>query len=191
MSGVPGGRVVLADDTLDHEEFQQQARFFVDPKADPRFRFRLHLHQPGVFDAYDVVIFDSPPRVTTSVVNALACCDYVLIPTKLDDGSIAAVPRALAWMRSLGAACPAEVLGVVASHARVLAGALVKDDNESYEYLRRVVESECGDGKRLLKAVVPHSMKAVGSDGEIGSLTKDGQKVYAAVVKEIRGRMGV
>lgn len=191
MSGVSGGRVILADENLDHEEFQLQARFFVDPKADPRFRFRLHLHQPGVFHSYDVVLFDSPPRVTTSVVNALACSDYVLVPTKLDDGSIGAVPRALAWMKSLGSVCPAELLGVIASHARVLSGALVKGDNDSYEYLRRVVESNCGDAKKVLKAVVPHSMKAVGSDGEIGSLTADGQKVFAAVVKEVRGRMGV
>ncbi len=191
MSGVSGGRVILADENLDHEEFQLQARFFVDPKADPRFRFRLHLHQPGVFHSYDVVLFDSPPRVTTSVVNALACSDYVLVPTKLDDGSIGAVPRALAWMKSLGSVCPAELLGVIASHARVLSGALVKGDNDSYEYLRRVVESNCGDAKKVLKAVVPHSMKAVGSDGEIGSLTADGQKVFAAVIKEVRGRMGL
>ena len=151
MSGVSGGRVILADENLDHEEFQLQARFFVDPKADPRFRFRLHLHQPGVFHSYDVVLFDSPPRVTTSVVNALACSDYVLVPTKLDDGSIGAVPRALAWMKSLGSVCPAELLGVIASHARVLSGALVKGDNDSYEYLRRVVESNCGDAKKVLK----------------------------------------
>lgn len=191
MSGVPCGRVVLADENLDAEEFQLQARFFVEPKADPRFRFRLHLHQSAVFDNYDVVLFDSPPRVTTSVVNALACSDYVLIPTKLDHGSINAVPRTLTWMKNLGAACPAEVLGVVASHANVRAGGLVKADNLSYEDLRDVVESWCGDGKKLCKAVVPHSPKAVGTDGEIGSRTDEGQKVFAAIVKEVRGRMGL
>ena len=191
MSGVTNARVVLADEDLDHEEFQLQARFFVEPATDPRFRFRTHLHRQAVFDAYDVVVFDSPPRVTTSVVNALACSDYVLIPTKLGRGDVDAVPRTVAWMRSLGAVCPADVLGVVASHARVISGALVKDDKLSYEYLSEVVKSECGDAKKLLKTVVPHSMKAVGSNGEIAALTADGQRVFAAVVKDVRGRMGL
>lgn len=191
MSGFANSRVILAEESLDVEDFQLQARFFVEPTCDPRFRFRLHLHQPTVFDKFDVVIFDSPPRVTTSVANALACSDYVLIPTKLDRGSIDAVPRTLGWMKSLGGNCPAEVLGVVASHVAIRVGKLVSADNESYEYLQRVVESNCGDAKKLLKQVVAQSTKAVGGDGEIGSLTTDGQKVFAAVVKEVRERMGL
>jgi cellulose biosynthesis protein BcsQ len=191
MKGVPGVRVIVSDGNLDAEEFQVQARFFVKPATDPRFRFRLHFHQPAAFAAFDIVIFDSPPRVTASVVNALACSDSVLIPTKLDRGSIDAVPRTLAWMRSLGASCPAELLGVVASHVTLRAGKPVSADNESYEYLRGVVKSEYGDAGKLFKAVVPQSAKAVGADREIGSLTTDGQKVFASVVREVRGRMGL
>lgn len=191
MNGFATGRVILADESLDAEEFQLQARFFVDSTLDPRFRFRLHLHQPFVFDNYDVVLFDSPPRVTTSVVNALACSDHVLIPTKLDNGSIDAVPRTLKWMKSLGAICPADVLGVVASHAALRAGVLVKADNENYEYLRAVIESECGDRKKLCTAVVQGTPKAVGTDGKISGRTDEGQQVFAAVIKEVRKRMGL
>lgn len=191
MNGVAGAEVILTDEDLDAEEFQLQARFFVEPASDPRFRFRLHLHQPAVLDAFDLVIFDCPPRVTTSVVNAVASSDYVLIPTTLDAGDIDAIPRTMAWMKSLGGNCSAEVLGVVASHATVRTGKLVKADQGSFVYLRGVVTSECGDEKKLLDAVVPSSNKAVGSDGQIGSLTADGRKVFAGVVKELQGRMGL
>ena len=148
MNGVKDARVILTDEDLDTTEFQVQARFFVDGSTDPRFQFRLHLHQPDVFDSFDVVLFDCPPRVTASVVNAVACSDYVLIPTKLDTGSIDAIPRTLAWMKGLGAICQAELLGVLASHVTLRGGKPIHADNASYEYLRGVIQSECGTGNR-------------------------------------------
>jgi cellulose biosynthesis protein BcsQ len=191
MCGVALAQVVQSDENLDTVEFQLQARFYVDPTNDPRFRFVTQLHQPAVFEEFDVVIFDSPPRVTASVVNALACSDFVLIPTKLDHGSMNAIPRTVSWMKSLGDVCRAEVLGVVASHVGIRAGKLVRADNDSYAQLRQLVESECGDARKLLKSAVQFSAKAVGTDAEIGSLTADGEKVFAAVVRELRTRMGL
>lgn len=193
MGGVRANRVILAADTLDGDEFQLQAQFFVDPTAEPRFRFRmhLHLHRPAVFDLFDLVIFDCPPRVTTSVVNAVACSDYVLIPTKLDTGSINAVPRTMDWMRSLGATCPAEVIGVVASHVALRLEKPTKPDQESYENLRGRVQSTCG-GDLLFKAVVQSTRLAIGLErGQVAGTNEEGREVFAAVVAELRQRMQI
>lgn len=191
MNGVPSVSVILADDSLDTTEFELQARFFVEPARDPRFRFRQQLHRPAVFEAFDLVIFDCAPRITTSVVNAMACSDYVLIPTGLDRGSIDAVSRTMDWMNSLGANCPAEVVGVVATRTTERMGKLVKADDESYEQLRAVVQSHCGVG-RLFTSWVRSTKDAVSSEaGYVAGLTSDGRNVYAAVVAELRGRMQV
>ena len=144
-----------------------------------------------MFDSFDVVLFDCPPRVTASVVNAVACSDYVLIPTKLDTGSIDAIPRTLAWMKGLGAICQAELLGVLASHVTLRGGKPIHADNASYEYLRGVIQSECGNGKLLFQSVVQLSSKAVNGDGVIASQTADGRKVFAGAVAEMRERMGL
>jgi len=191
MVGVKTNRVILADEDLDHTEFELQARFFVDNSFDPRFRFRQHLHQLQVFEDYDLVLFDCPPRITTSVVNAVACSDYVLIPTKLDTGSVEAIPRTLSWMKSLGEICPAEVLGVIASHVRIVSGKPIKDDKDSYEYLRKVIQYDGASGKLLFREVVASTNKAVNGTAELASGTEDGRKVFAPIVKELRERMGL
>jgi cellulose biosynthesis protein BcsQ len=191
MTGADRARVVLANDSLDPTEFHLQARYLLEPGADPRFRFRSHLHHPDVFAAYDLVVFDCPPRVTTSVVNAVACSDYVLIPTKLDDGSIDAVPRTDAWVKSLGAVCQAEAVWVVASHATVRVGKPVKADQESYAKLKDRVESSCGAG-RLFGAVVPATKDALPPErGRVAGTADAGRAVYAGVAAELRKRMGI
>jgi cellulose biosynthesis protein BcsQ len=191
MNGVERARVILAIDSLDAVEFRLQARFLLNAQDDPRFRFRAHLHQFNVFNNYDLVIFDCPPRVTTSVVNAMSCSDYVLIPTKLDDGSIEAVPRTVAWMKSLGETCRAEIIGVVASHVALRVGKPVKADQQSYERLSEIVRLKCGDGV-LFDACIQSTSSALAPDrGEVASTTKEGRKVFSAVATELRKRMKI
>ena len=191
MNGVPGVEVILANDSLAPEDFKLQARFFLDPIAEPRYQFRKHLHTAEVFKDYDLVIFDCPPGVTTSVVNAVVCSDYVLIPTFLDRGSIAGVPRIREWMRNMRSHCPAELLAVVACRAKTWRDRLANLDAKSFENLRAVVKSACG-GDLLLKAYVADRAEAVGPDpGHVASLTPEGQAVFASVVAELRKRMEI
>jgi cellulose biosynthesis protein BcsQ len=104
----------------------------VDSRQEVRFRFRGHLHQPEVFKEFDLVIFDCPPRPTTSTVNVLTCSGYVLIPTKLDLGSINAVPRTIRWLSTLKGISHAQLVGVVANHVRYHAGKLTAADLNNY-----------------------------------------------------------
>jgi chromosome partitioning protein len=191
MRDVPGVEVILATDTLAPTDFELQARFFMDPTADPRYHFRRHLHDPEALRRYDVVLFDCPPRVTTSVVNAVTCSDYVLIPTRLDRGSIDSVPRTVKWLRELNEHCPAEVLGVVACHASMWRDRLTNADRDSYEDLRGEVEEACGKGM-LFGHYVPYSAAAAGSaPGRVASADPEGREVFAKVVAEFRKRAKV
>jgi cellulose biosynthesis protein BcsQ len=190
MNNIPGCQVILANDTLDDIEAELRDRFLLDRSQDPRFRFRLHLHRQAVFDYFDLVIFDCPPRVTTSVVNAVACTDYVLIPTKLDDGSIEAVPRTIAWLQRLGALCQAEI-GVVASHVTLRNRDMVRADRDSYQTLRALIGlSDSPD--TLFESVIPSSRTAISTQyGGVASINEEGRELFAQVVAELRQRMEI
>lgn len=189
MYQVPGAKVIVSSDLLDKDEFYLQARYFIDEQADPRFRFRMHLHAPCVFDKYDLVIFDCPPRVTVSVVNAVACSDFVLVPTRLDHGSVESVPRTLKWLESLGPVCPGSVIGVVANHAAMRSGNLVRAEQQSYEYLRDAVEFILGPG-RLFAHPVPDSPRAVTPESApVGGLSAGGRDVFKPFVTELAERL--
>jgi len=193
MSKVNGVNVILAKDTLETVEFQLQARYLMDQQADPRFRFRSQLMQPGALTVgdseYDLVIFDCPPRVTTSVINAVSCSDYILIPTKLDPGSIESIPRTIEWLRTLSPCSTAEVLGVVASHAAVRSGNMVKLDKDGFTTLRARVEST-GLADVLFDSYIAHSSAVIApKPGVVASTTDEGRKLFESVAAEVRRRM--
>lgn len=118
INKVANGRIVIADVALERMDFQTQAKFFLEPKCDVRFLFRSILHQKEVTDFFDLVIFDCPPRLTTSTVNALTASDYVLIPTKLDERSFEAIPRTLSFIHSLSTIAQPKIIGVVANEVQ-------------------------------------------------------------------------
>jgi cellulose biosynthesis protein BcsQ len=118
INQVANGRLIIADDSLERMDFQTQAKFFLKPEHDARFLFRKILHQREITDYFDVVIFDCPPRLTTSTVNALTTSDYVLVPTKLDERSFEAIPRTLAFLNRLRSIAQPKIVGVVANEVQ-------------------------------------------------------------------------
>lgn len=114
------GLLVGAEEGLAELEMQALARWLVkQTPRDVRFLLREALHSAQVGDAFDVVLLDCPPRLTTACINALAASDYVLIPTLLDVPSAEAVPRQLRWLIRLRPHLFPElaVLGVVGNRA--------------------------------------------------------------------------
>jgi cellulose biosynthesis protein BcsQ len=94
------GMTIVADEHLDQVDFRQQALYAV-ASSEVRFCHRQLFHQPAVFDQFDLVLFDCPPRLSTSAINALAASDWVVVPTALDPNDIEAVPRTLRWLEKL------------------------------------------------------------------------------------------
>jgi cellulose biosynthesis protein BcsQ len=88
-------RAMIAREHLELVEFERQSRFFVNPEQEARFLLQKALHVPEIFEQFDYVLFDCPPRMSTACINALTCSDYVLVPSTLSQLDIEAVPRTL------------------------------------------------------------------------------------------------
>jgi cellulose biosynthesis protein BcsQ len=60
-------------------------------RQDVRYNLADLLHSDPVREAFDLIIIDSPPRLTTSTVQALCASSHILIPTIMDKPSAEAV----------------------------------------------------------------------------------------------------
>jgi cellulose biosynthesis protein BcsQ len=83
---------------------------------DVRYTLAEVLHSSSVQDAFDVVIIDCPPRLTTSEIQAFCASSHLLIPTIFDRTSAEAVISLCEQIEILKAAgiCPyLKYLGVV------------------------------------------------------------------------------
>lgn len=62
---------------------------------DPRYRLARHLLGPRVADRFDRVILDTPPRMSLGWINAVAAATHLLVPVRMNAGSVAALARFL------------------------------------------------------------------------------------------------
>lgn len=88
---------------------------------DVRYNLAHVLHSDAVREAFDLVIIDCPPRLTTGTIQALCASSHLLVPTILDRPSAEAVVRFCEQSEALKAAniCPhLKVLGAVGSKYR-------------------------------------------------------------------------
>lgn len=84
--------------------------------VDPRYRLAALLMSKPVRESYDIVILDSPPRLSTAAVQALCASTHLLIPTILDAPSSNAAPGFVQQVQALKSAgvCPhIDILGVI------------------------------------------------------------------------------
>lgn len=116
-----GSCLLAASEELADVEEHAKAQWLIQPDAfDMRYLLRSALHDPLIQNRFDMVLLDCPPRWTPASINALAACDFVLIPVLLDRTSAEAVPRLLAWLHSLKAkqvCAEMSILGVVGNRA--------------------------------------------------------------------------
>ncbi|WP_018997916.1 ParA family protein [Hirschia maritima] len=52
---------------------------------DAHYLLSKALLDPVIHEEYDAIVIDTPPRITTGLVNALTCATHLIIPTILDD----------------------------------------------------------------------------------------------------------
>ena len=114
-----GAYILPASKELAEVEEHVKASWLLNPTGfDARYVLRAALHDRVIQDRFDFILLDSPPRPSTCLINALACCDYALIPALLDRTSTETVPYLIAWLRKLQekGICPnLEILGVIAN----------------------------------------------------------------------------
>jgi cellulose biosynthesis protein BcsQ len=94
------------------------AAFFLgERERDPRFALARKLADPRLQEEFDIVLIDTPPRLTMASVNALCASTHVLIPTALtalsQSGAVTFAHVLSEFQRTL---CPhLHVLGVLAT----------------------------------------------------------------------------
>ena len=83
MAEVPGtggwANAIVADEQVEQIDFQKQSCFAANCQ-EVRYYHRRVLHDISVFAEFDLVLFDCPPRLTTSSINALLASDFIVIP---------------------------------------------------------------------------------------------------------------
>ena len=193
VNQVANVRIVIADVALERMDFQTQAKFFLDPKCDVRFLFRSILHRREITDRFDVVIFDCPPRLTPSTVNALTASDYVLIPTKLDERSFEAIPRTLSFIDNLRTIAQPKILGVVANEVQFWRQAkLIKAHQSGMARLKELVKANDPDLHIFGSMVGLSTDVAFNGEKNLVPCADAGvrQEFFQAVALELRGRIG-
>lgn len=95
--GLPNARLIPADDTLDDKDVRRLNEL-ASRRLETRYYHRIWFHKPEIFEKYDFVFFDCPPRLTASSVCALVASDCVFMPTAPELFDVNAVSRTLYWL---------------------------------------------------------------------------------------------
>jgi cellulose biosynthesis protein BcsQ len=101
----------------DVEEKLFAAFILGEREKDPRFALARKLSDPRLARDFDIVIIDTPPRLTIASINALCASTHVLIPTALTSvsrsGAVTFVRYLAEFRKNM---CPSiNVLGVLAT----------------------------------------------------------------------------
>lgn len=100
-----------------------------EDKSDTRFELSEILLHEQVQNAFDIIIIDAPPRMTTGAIQAFCASTHVLIPTILDgmSGNAAATfVDQIEGLKSAGVCPQIKVIGVVGSMTAKDVGAQVE-----------------------------------------------------------------
>jgi cellulose biosynthesis protein BcsQ len=192
MTSVARAKIICAHDQLDTVDFRLQAQFFLDATNEVRFLFQRVFHDQNIDQMYDIVIFDCPPRLTTSAINALTCSDFVLIPTKLDRSSVTAVPRTLKWMATMGRVIQAKPLGIIANETLNRGGKLIAKHRDAYAHLVEELVPRVYGSLVFTNTVAFSNQVAHTKTTGVAAATEEGvRKLFLRVAEELRGRLGI
>lgn len=128
-------RAVTAYYDLARAENRTMVRWLLgEAKQDVRYMIADLLLDDRVQHAFDKIIIDAPPRMTTGAIQAFCASTHVLIPTVLDSLSGDAVASFVIELENLREAdvCPnLKVLGVVGSMVASNIGRKLEDDPDA------------------------------------------------------------
>lgn len=179
--------MIAATEGLAEAELRAQGRWLAIEFPDARFLFRDAFHKVEVLSEYDYIFFDCPPRLTTASINSLACSDFLLVPVILEQGSVKALPRTLAWLNRLPHVAHARLLGVVANRAEFYAGKLISAQKTILDYLPETVKRS-GFDPTVFNAVVRNNRRQIedaANRGCIAAATDDGFALFEEVIAEV------
>jgi chromosome partitioning protein len=154
--------------------------------ADVRYTLAKNLHSDIVQRAFDLIIIDCPPRLTTAKIHALCASSHLLIPTIFDRTSAEAVVTLYEQIETLKRAgiCPhLKYMGVV--------GTMWKRGRVAQIDAMTFVKDALGEGPlRILPehTFVPHASALVNDASEgiahmVMPNSKESQQIRTAIAK--------
>jgi len=191
--GDDGSCLLAASEHLTDVEELVKARWLLKRDAfDMRYLLRSALHDSLIQDRFDLILLDCPPCWTPASINALTCCDFVLIPVLLDRTSAEAVPRLLTWLRILKQKniCPdLELAGVIGNRANPR-NPPVKREKRVWEILEENCQGKWPTDVHLFERWVPTSPRiAEAADERAFAVDDEGVRaIFEALVDEIEER---
>src|SRR5262249_50883011 len=142
-----------------------------------------------------------PPRLSTACINALAACDFVLVPALLDAVSARSVPNLLRTVRRLRSPSlfpNLRCLGAVANKVTTLKGNLIAAQAQTWKELPVACRVAWESDVYLFETMVPdkaHFGKAsgplFGAGNGPGLALKDKEihRIFTALLQEIETRV--
>jgi cellulose biosynthesis protein BcsQ len=102
LRGLPTTWLIPAYYPLAARENQLMVQWLLRSNEDDiRYRLARFLLCNRIRDNFDVVILDTPPRLTTGTINALCASNYLLVPTRYDATSASSVASFLNAVNTL------------------------------------------------------------------------------------------
>jgi len=150
---------------------------------------------------YRYVLIDCPPRISTACVNALAACDFFLLPVLLDATSARAVPNLFRTLRRLRLETifpHLRCLGVIGNGVKYFGGKLIKQQAETWGELPAAYREAWGSVVHLFETSIPHNQRfadvagsVFGQDGGPGLALGDPriQAVFTELLHQIEARI--
>lgn len=152
-------------------------------KDDPRFALARKLADPQLKNDFDLVIVDTPPRLTIASINALCASTHVLIPTALtpmaQSGAVTFVEILKKFNKTL---CPSlDVLGIIPTFTK---GTLNDVEKTALNMLQKhVPQVEIWDD-----AFIPLRQDIASNKFQYNS---DIKSIFEAVKKKITNKLGL
>ncbi len=124
-----------------------------DIPSDVRYHLANILFSDNIQDAFDRIIIDAPPRVTTGFINGLCASTHVLIPTILDQLSVDAVGTFLQDIKRMkGQLFPElKTVGVVGTMKATNTDTLRQSEENAIRELKNLVREELGSEDKFLE----------------------------------------
>lgn len=188
-----GSCLLAASENLADVEEHTKAQWLINPGGlDMRYLFRSALHDPLIQERFDVILLDCPPRWTPASINALACCDFVLIPVLLDRTSAEAVPRLVAWLHILkkkNVCADLSILGVVGNRA-FRKQQMTKGERGVWEALQKKCDDTWGEPVHHFARFLPNSAEfaKAAEQREFAALDEGLRPIFEELVTEIEQR---
>jgi chromosome partitioning protein len=123
-------------------------------QANPRANSALHHALAPISDDYDLIFIDCPPGVRVFQVLALSAARYVLVPTRVDEGSFDGLEKVADVFQMVREASNPDLtfLGVV------LFG-VGQSERLILRRAAKVVADDLGDYRLILRGTVRHALK--------------------------------